>query len=74
MNREIFRALRLKEGLTQKEFASILGVSTSSVEAIETGRRNISDKVRAKLAQEYPLDESYFTYFDQYEKLQSNPF
>ncbi|MED4127482.1 helix-turn-helix transcriptional regulator [Shouchella miscanthi] len=73
MNKETFRALRLKEGLTQKEFASILGVSTSSVEAIESGRRNISDKVRAKLATEYPLDESYFIYFDQYEKLQSNP-
>ncbi|GIN10244.1 hypothetical protein J26TS2_01110 [Shouchella clausii] len=73
MNKETFRALRLKEGLTQEEFATILGVSTSSVAAIESGRRGISDKVRAKLASEYTLDDSYLFYFDQYKKLKSNP-
>lgn len=41
---ERFKELRKALGLTQSEFGKILGLSTSGVSDIESGRRNVTDQ------------------------------
>lgn len=36
-------------GLSQKAFAAMLGVSTSTIQSIELGRLKLSDRMRARL-------------------------
>jgi len=69
MNREKFKALRLQKGMTQKEFADLLRVSESTVEAIENGRREISDTVKARLAQNFEVSEELLLFLDSYRKI-----
>lgn len=69
MNKDSFKALRLKQGMTQKNFADLLGVSESTVAAIETGRRNISDTVRARLAQNFEVDKELLLFLDSYREI-----
>lgn len=71
MNKESFKALRLKKGMTQKQFADLLRVSESTVAAIETGRRNISDTVRARLAQNFEVSEELLLFLDSYQKMEN---
>lgn len=68
MNAEHFKAIRLSKRLTQKQFADLLGVSRSTVEAIENGRRPISDTVRARLAQEVDASDELFSFLHRYIK------
>ncbi|MGG3691118.1 helix-turn-helix transcriptional regulator [Heyndrickxia ginsengihumi] len=75
MNAEIFRAIRLKKGMTQSKYANLLGISESTVAAIENGRRGISDQVRARLAREVEIDEELLYFLESYRKLGNiNPF
>ncbi|MCM3705845.1 MULTISPECIES: helix-turn-helix transcriptional regulator [Cytobacillus] len=69
MNANSFKGLRLKKGMTQKEYADLLGVSESTIAAIETGRRPISDLVRARLAQKIELDEDSIYFLESFEKV-----
>lgn len=71
MNRHIFKAVRLQLKKTQSEFADFLNISLSSVAAIETGRRGISDTVRARLAEKIAVDEGLLSFLDSYEKMNS---
>lgn len=41
---ERFKELRKALGLTQSEFGKILGISTSGVSDIESGRRNVTEQ------------------------------
>lgn len=41
---ERFKELRKELGLTQSEFGKILGLSTSGVSDIESGRRNVTEQ------------------------------
>ena len=41
---ERFKELRKALGLTQREFGKILGLSTSGVSDIESGRRNVTEQ------------------------------
>lgn len=50
MNRELFKAIRLEKQLSQDEFARLLGVSQSTVQMIEAGKRKITDRIRFRLA------------------------
>lgn len=70
MNSKTFKALRIKEGYSQADFATLLGVSESTVAAIETNRRPMSAKVKVRLAQQYELNDEMFLFFDEYEKYQ----
>lgn len=46
MNGEVIRALRLREGMTQEDFARKLGVSANTISAVEVGTRAVSDRIR----------------------------
>lgn len=61
MNSKVFKSIRIYHGHTQSAFASLLGVSESTVAAIETGRREISDTVRIKLARHFDINEEFIS-------------
>ncbi|PGS55101.1 DNA-binding transcriptional regulator [Bacillus sp. AFS041924] len=72
MRTEAFKATRLKLGMTQAEFGEFLGVSESTVAAIENNRRRISDVVRGKLAERISVNDELISFFDAYEKIAKN--
>lgn len=45
------KAIRLKKGLTQVQFAAMLNVSASCIAAVESGHRAVSHNLRIKIAQ-----------------------
>lgn len=49
MDASLFRFVRQSKGLTQEEFAKLLGVSRTYVCLIETGVKPVSYNVRLKL-------------------------
>lgn len=51
------RAIRLHYGLSREEFAERLGVSRSTIEAVENGRRKVSTNLRIKIAQTFDLTD-----------------
>lgn len=69
MNKASFKAMRLQKGMTQKEFADLLRVSESTVAAIETGRRCISDTVRARIAQNIEVNQELILFLGMYQEL-----
>lgn len=68
MDSKKFKMIRLKKAMSQREFAAFLGVSESTVAAIETGRRTISDQVRACLARKVEIDADLICFFDSFRK------
>lgn len=58
MNGNTIKAIRYHYGLSQKELASKLGISAPYLCAIEAGRREVSERVRIKLAQLFDFDDS----------------
>ena len=69
MSADRFKWLRLKKKMTQDEFAELLGLSQSTVAAIEKGRRPISDSVRAKLAELGAVDDDFLYFLHSIEKV-----
>ena len=55
------RAIRLHYGLSQREFAKHLGVSYSTISAIESGRRKVTKNMRIKIAQTFDLNDDVIT-------------
>lgn len=51
MNGFAVRAIRIKENLTQTEFAEKLRVSPSLISGIESGQRRVTRDMRIKIAQ-----------------------
>ncbi|WP_054949203.1 helix-turn-helix domain-containing protein [Numidum massiliense] len=49
------KAIRAHFGLSRREFAEKIGVSWSTVQAIETGRRRITDETRTKITSTFDL-------------------
>lgn len=50
------RAIRIKMGFTQEQFAAQLGVSRSLIASVETGMRAVSLKLQIKIAQLVGID------------------
>lgn len=50
MNSQDFKQIRLSKDLSKAEFGKLLGISPSHVSHIEAGRRNVSERTRAKIA------------------------
>lgn len=48
---ERLKAIRSKLGLTQSQFANLVGVKTSTIAMYETGERIPRDEVKQKIAQ-----------------------
>lgn len=57
MSPEIFRMLRVMYGLTQQEYANLLGCSVSLVSKIEKGHRNLTYDIRFRVREIFPLTE-----------------
>jgi transcriptional regulator with XRE-family HTH domain len=51
MDSTAVRAIRIKLGFTQKQFAAQLGVSRSLISSVEAGLRAVSLKLQIKIAQ-----------------------
>lgn len=51
MDATAVRAIRIKLGYTQEQFANKLGVSRSLIASVEAGLRAVSVKLRIKVAQ-----------------------
>lgn len=70
MNGNLLRQIRMREGMTQEEFGAKLNLSKSAIANIEAGRRPVSDKVRARLAQKFVVDEKLIYFLDSYRKIE----
>ncbi|OLN23713.1 hypothetical protein BTO30_02960 [Domibacillus antri] len=57
MDASIFKNCRLAKRMSQSAFGSYLGISESTVAAIENKRRNISDAVRYRLEEKISVDD-----------------
>lgn len=60
---ELIKRIREEGGLTQKEFANILSVSTVLVSMIETGQKKVSKNFIVKLASKLEVNPSSITPF-----------
>lgn len=69
MSAQRFKLLRLKKKMTQRQFAELLGVSESTVAAIENGRRPISDHIRVSLAEQGGVDEDFLYFLESLERV-----
>lgn len=69
MNMNVFRAVRLRERMSQAAYADYLGISESTVAAIETQRRPISATVRSRLAEKIQIDSDLLAYIEQLQKV-----
>ena len=52
----VLRGARYREGLSQKELASLTGISQNNISKIENGKRAIGEKVAKKLAKALKID------------------
>lgn len=50
------RELRLTNKLTQAQFARIIGVSASTVGALENGKMNVSDRIADRIWEEFGVE------------------
>ncbi|MBB6281806.1 helix-turn-helix transcriptional regulator [Geobacillus subterraneus] len=69
MNSELFKAIRLEKQMTQDDFARLLGISRSTVQMIEAGKRRITDRVRMRLAKHFDLTPEFMELYERANKL-----
>ncbi|MFP3812884.1 helix-turn-helix domain-containing protein [Bacillus sp. SIMBA_005] len=65
---EIFGLIRMAKGMTQAEYGAFLGISKSSVAAIECGDRRITKKTQHAVISNVNFDETLIAFLDKYEK------
>lgn len=71
INNEMVKAARLYKRMSQAEFGDLLGVSASTIQHVESGRREVSETLRARLIQAVVFDE-FIPFFEQYKKFDNN--
>lgn len=69
MNGEQFKKLRLSQQMSQREFAELLGVSESHVANMELGYRSVSERTRARIAQNVDVS-AVSSFFDRLKELE----
>jgi len=69
MDCKLFREIRLYHGLSQDEFARLLGVSRSTIQMIEAGKRKITDRIRYRLAKCFDLTPEFIETVERATKL-----
>lgn len=57
INPKMFRMIRVFYGLTQQEFADLIGCSVSLVSKIEKEQRSLTYEVRARVRELFPLTD-----------------
>ncbi|AZB43511.1 XRE family transcriptional regulator [Bacillus sp. FJAT-42376] len=68
MDGKTMKAIRLFHGYSQPEFSKLLGVAEGTIAAIETNRRNVGERVKFKLSQQFELTDELLTAIDRYKK------
>ncbi|QIZ11020.1 helix-turn-helix transcriptional regulator [Priestia megaterium] len=66
---EKFRLIRLYSGMSQRDFAEYIGVSTATIAHIETGNRTVTPMVKSRLAEKFDLTDDFLKYVDRYRRL-----
>ena len=61
---EHIRRIRLLSGLTQQEFADTIGVCKSVIGNVETGRCNVSDNLRMRVRERFPIQYRHVMFED----------
>jgi len=56
VNSETVHAIRISKGLSQAAFAKSLGVAESTIAAVESRHRNVSDNLRTRIKQTFGGD------------------
>ncbi|MFP7479471.1 helix-turn-helix domain-containing protein [Terribacillus saccharophilus] len=62
MTGEEFQVVRLYMGLTQAQFAEMLGISEASVSFMERGQRNVSAATIAKISKKFQVTDDYLAF------------
>ncbi|MNJ58841.1 Helix-turn-helix domain protein [compost metagenome] len=70
MNGKTIQAIRLANGLTQREFAERIGVVISTLAMVEAGHRKVTDSLRFKIARHFPIDETTAAVIENAKKLE----
>lgn len=65
MEKEMVEAFRHKAGLSREEFAEVLRISPSQVAHLETGRRQVSREVKARILANFPMTQEVIDFFIQ---------
>jgi len=71
MNKDKFKALRFYNEMTQNEMANFLNVSQSTIDAIESGARNLTPFMRGRIAARFKLDDAFNEYYENYQRASS---
>lgn len=67
---EKLKSLRLERGLTQEQFAELIGVEAGFIGSLEIGQKAASFKTLEKISENLKIN--YYELFD-FEKMQSQP-
>jgi len=55
MSRDVFKQIRINEGMSQCEYAKALDMSQTFISMMENGHQPISDKTRRKVAARFKV-------------------
>lgn len=69
MNKNIFKQVRINAGLSQCEYAKILGMSQTFVSMMENGHYPISDNTRRKVVANFEITDRLISQLDGLKKL-----
>ncbi|WP_042224136.1 helix-turn-helix transcriptional regulator [Oceanobacillus manasiensis] len=72
MTNSTFRLIRAYLGLTQAEFAELLGVSYSTVAGIEAGNRRVSETVQARIAKDFRAGDAFYEFVERHRILEGD--
>lgn len=56
----LLKGIRIREGLTQLEFAKLIGATQANLSSMENGTRSIGKKKAKLLAEKFGVDYRYF--------------
>ncbi|MFD0675291.1 MULTISPECIES: helix-turn-helix transcriptional regulator [unclassified Paenibacillus] len=58
MDGKAVKAIREEKRMSQTEFAKAIGVSQQTIQAVETGRRSVSERIRYRISALFDADET----------------
>ena len=64
MNSNLFKQIRINEGISQKEYADILGISQTFISLMENGKYPISDSTKRKVFREFEISKDIVVQID----------
>lgn len=71
MNKNIFRQIRINEGLSQWEYAKALGLSQTFISLMENGHYPISDRTKRRVVSKFRVPDNIMDQLEDLKKLGS---